>query len=149
MILFADSCLLIWGFEGEPAYRRAAGAAINAVFADHRDAKFAVSRLALLEVRVKTLREGDSALLRCYDEFFAGGVEIVDIDAAIIDRATGLRAAHGLKTADAIHAASALSFEEPVIFLTGDAGFLCVKGLPVRVVKPLTQARMRARGSTP
>lgn len=139
MILFADSCLLIWGFEGESSVRRAAGAAINAVFADYPDALFAVSRLALLEVRVKPLRDGDSALLRHYDEFFAGGVDIVDISAAIIDRATELRAAHGLKTADAIHAASALSFHEPVIFLTGDQGFERVAGLNARIVKP--QAR--------
>ena len=141
MILFADSCLLIliWGFEGETSFRRAAGAAINAVFADHPDALFAVSRLALLEVRVKPLRHGDTALLRHYDEFFAGGVDIVDISAAIIDRATDLCATHGLKTADAIHAASALSFHEPVIFLTGDQVFGRVAGLNARIVKP--QAR--------
>ena len=29
-MLFVDSCLLIWGFEGGPTFRRAAGAAINA-----------------------------------------------------------------------------------------------------------------------
>lgn len=144
MILFADSCLLIWGFEGEPAFRRAAETAISTVFSDHPDALFAVSRLALLEVRVKPLRDHDTALLRHYDEFFAGGVDIVDIGAAIIDRATGLRAAHGLKTADAIHAASAFSFGQPVIFLTGDAAFERVAGLNVQVVKPLTQAQMRA-----
>ena len=136
MILFADACLLIWGFEGAPAFRRAAGAAINAVFADHPDALFAVSRLALLEVRVKPLRDRDTALLRHYDEFFAGGIDIVDISAAIIDRATDLRATHGLKTADAIHAASALSFEDHVIFVTGDPVFERVAGLNVRVVKP-------------
>ena len=140
MILFADACLLIWGFEGEPAFRRAAGAAVNAVFADHPDALFAVSRLALLEVRVKPLRDRDTTLLGHYDEFFAGGIDIVDISAAIIDRATHLRATHGLKTGDAIHAVSALSLEGSVVFVTGDPVFERVAGLNVRVVKPQSRA---------
>ena len=50
------------------------------------------------------------------------------------------RAAHGLKTADAIHAASVLSFEDPVIFVTGDPVFERFAWLNVRVVKLRSRA---------
>lgn len=136
MILFADSSVLIWRFEGEIVFRRAARAAFDAVLSEHPDTRFAVSRLALLEVRVKPMRDNDTALLRRYDEFFAGSMEMVEVDAAVIDRATALRAAHGLKTADSIHAAPALSLKDAALFVTGDQVFERVIGLKVILVKP-------------
>lgn len=122
-------------------FRRAARAAFDTVLSEHPDTHFAISRLALLEVRVKPMRDNDTALLRRYDEFFAGRMEMVEIDAAVIDRATALRAAHGLKTADSIHAASALSLKEPALFVTGDQVFERVIGLKVILVKPQMRAR--------
>jgi predicted nucleic acid-binding protein len=44
-----------------------------------------------------------------------------------------LRANHNLKTPDAIHAATALA-AGCVLFVTNDAGFRCVPGLPVAVL---------------
>ncbi|MFA7240360.1 MAG: hypothetical protein WC091_09625 [Sulfuricellaceae bacterium] len=47
--------------------------------------------------------------LPSYDSFFtADGITIVELDAAVIDLATALRARHNLRTPDALQAASCL-----------------------------------------
>ncbi|MBC7961613.1 MAG: PIN domain-containing protein, partial [Steroidobacteraceae bacterium] len=70
-----------------------------------------------------------------YRGFFAStGLQIVEISASVIETATLLRARHGLRTPDAIQAASALSIKGPVTFLTGDRKFRQVPGLIVRLV---------------
>ena len=148
MILFLDASIIIWRAEGLPAFQRAAHEAVDELSKLHAAPALAVSRLSWLECRVKPLREGDPALLASYARFFSGGVQIVELGAEVVDHATQLRAKFGLKTPDALQAASALRLPGPLIFLTGDAGFSRVKGLQVRVIKPLTQARMRARRST-
>ncbi len=80
------------------------------------DRVFVTSRIARLECRCKPLRQRQDGLLRLYDIFFAGReVEMREIDAAVVEKATELRANVGLKPPDAIHAATAL--------LTGVAEF--------------------------
>jgi uncharacterized protein len=89
-------------------------------------------RLSWLECRVKPLREGDSAVLEHYRVFFSRpGLRIVALDLQVIDRAASIRAAHRLKTPDALQAASAMTFEEETVFVTGDASFDTVPGLRV------------------
>ena len=51
----------------------------------------------------------------------------------VLERAIGVRARHGLKTPDAIHAATALEFETAA-FYKNDPGFLRVKDLPVQLL---------------
>jgi len=56
-----------------------------------------------MECRVKPLRDGDMELLHDFDDFFAKAVSaIVPLSRQVIDKATELRAEHGLKTPDAI-----------------------------------------------
>jgi len=51
------------------------------------------SDLTRMECRVKPLREGNTALLHDYDDYFAEVVaEIVVLSHAVIDRATDIRA---------------------------------------------------------
>ena len=145
MILFLDASIIIWRAEGLPQFQRAAHAAFDELRRLHAAPVLAASLLSRLECRVKPLREGDGTLLASYERFFSGGVQIVELSAEVIDHATELRAKFGLKTPDALQVASALRLPGPLIFLTGDAGFSRVKGLPVQVVKPLTPAQMRAR----
>ena len=78
------------------------------------------SRLTRLECRSKPLRAGDLATLAQFDVFFAG-VELVlaEVSAAVVERATDLRARYNLKTPDALHYATAVEVGAAV-FLTGD-----------------------------
>ncbi|MEI6704366.1 MAG: PIN domain-containing protein, partial [Deltaproteobacteria bacterium] len=70
-----------------------------------------------------------------YRAFFASaGLQIIEINALVIETATLLRARHGLRTPDSIQAASALSIKGPVTFLTGDRQFKKVPGLNVLLI---------------
>lgn len=133
MILFFDACALIYRFEGIAAFQAAAARVVAEARREHPHARPACSRLSRLECRVKPLRQGDQELLRRYEQFFADPhLRMVDLDAGVIEHATRLRAATGLKTPDALHAACALSLPSPVLFITGDLGFERVPGLAVR-----------------
>ena len=73
------------------------------------DRAFATSRLSRLECRCKPLHDNQEHLLRQYEIFFSGReVDVREIDAAVVEKATDLRAKVGLKTPDAIHAATAI-----------------------------------------
>lgn len=94
------------------------------------------SQLSRLECRVKPLRAGDTALLATFDAFFTRArLVVAEVTAAVIDRATDLRARYGVKTPDAIHLASALETGADV-FITGDAALARCTELPVEIVLP-------------
>lgn len=135
MTLFLDACIVIYCVEAaEPFYSRVAGALREAAGTEP-DARFAVSRLSLLECLVKPLREEDRELLGRYGEFFeAPDLDIVELSPRVIDIATQLRAFHGLRTPDALQAASALSLPGGTRFITGDPRFRKVPGLDARCV---------------
>ena len=134
MIAFLDSSALIYYFEGAPHYRHAVLEVLREIKALNPDALIAISRLGVMECRVKPLREGNLALLAGYDAFFKQAL-IVELSAAIVDVATDLRVRTTLKTPDALQAACALSFAAACIFVTGDAGFARVPQLVVRQVQ--------------
>jgi predicted nucleic acid-binding protein len=84
---------------------------------------------------VKPLRDQNSADIDRYRAFFlSAGLQIVEISVQVIETATMLRARHGLRTPDAIQAASAMSIKGPVTFLTGDRQFRKVSELNVQLV---------------
>jgi hypothetical protein len=60
------------------------------------DEGLVTSRISRLECRSKPLRDGDVALLALYDAAFAK-TRFVEVTAAIIDRATEIRARYGLR----------------------------------------------------
>lgn len=100
-------------------------------------ATLAISTLAILECRVMPLRRQDYALLRQYDEFFASsGLHQVELTRPVLDLAARIRADIGMKTPDALQAASCLSLNSPHAFLTEDIGFKKVGAL--NIVKPLS-----------
>lgn len=133
MIAFLDSSALIYYFEGAAPFRNAVVHVLRDIKAEHTEAVITVSRVGVMECRVKPLREGNLTLLAQYDAFFVQA-KIVELSASVVDVATHLRASTGLKTPDALQAASALSIADACTFVSGDAGFARVPGLRLRQV---------------
>ena len=135
MILFLDACALIYRVEEVAPWN----ARLTKLLADLRrryaGLQLAVSRLSYLECRVQPLREGDEALALRYNTLFAAAdLHTVEIDANVIEGATHIRAQFGLRTPDAIQAASCLSLNVEHIFLTNDPLFRRVPGLALRII---------------
>lgn len=123
---FIDSVILIDRIDGTPSR------VINAAKV-LRHGPIAASELIRLETLVVPIRRADiSSILR-----FNGALALLtlhSIDTAVLDRAAELRAAiPGLKTPDAIHAATALVHGASE-FVTRDTGFRRVPGLNVTVL---------------
>lgn len=130
-MIYLDSGVIIRLIEGADGVRAAIEARLRSLAASER--LFATSRLSRLECRCKPLREGRFDLLAQYDKFFALRTLLVkEIDAAVVEKATAIRADFGLKSADAIHAATALLWGVAA-FWTADAGFSRCAGLPVEL----------------
>jgi predicted nucleic acid-binding protein len=135
MILFLDANIIIYRVEAVEPFNQQVFAAVQELVEKYPNAQFAVSRLSLMECLVKPLRDQNAAYIDRYRSFFSStGLQMVEVTALVIDTATMLRARHGLRTPDAIQAASALSFKVPVTFLTGDKQFRKVPGLNVQLV---------------
>ena len=76
--------------------------------------------------------------LRCYSApiFTAAEMELIPATLTVWEDAARIRAATGLKTSDALHAATALSTGS-VLFITNDADFRRVQSLPIVVLDDL------------
>lgn len=96
------------------------------------------SALALLECLVAPLRQRDHVLIAAYDQVLAQSrFQLLPIDRPSLRRSAELRAGIvGLRTPDAIHAATAL-LANCVLFVTNDPGFTRIPGLPVVVLDSL------------
>ena len=117
-MIYADANVLIRLLEGTPAVR----APIEARLLPLRGTgRFLVtSRLSRLECRCKPLRAGDTVLLALYESLLNGPeVQLVDLTADVVEKATELRANLNFKTPDALHLASAI-LVKATAFLTGD-----------------------------
>jgi predicted nucleic acid-binding protein len=83
---------------------------------------------------VVPLRANNAALLALYDSFFTSlEVEVVELTAAVIEKATDLRATLNVKTPDALHLASAI-ISGATAFLTGDKGLARCTELPIEIL---------------
>ncbi|MBL8828515.1 MAG: type II toxin-antitoxin system VapC family toxin [Planctomycetaceae bacterium] len=92
------------------------------------------SRLTRLECRTKPLRVDDQATLAQFELFFAGiELQMVEVTAAVLERATELRARYNLRTPDAIHLATAIEACAS-IFLTGDRAMSKCQEIVVEVL---------------
>jgi predicted nucleic acid-binding protein len=95
---------------------------------------FVTSRLTRLECRTKPLKTGDTATLRLFETFFDGvELRLVELTAAVIEKATDLRAKFSLKTPDALHLASAI-LSGASAFLTGDKELARCTDMPVEIL---------------
>lgn len=135
MIAFFDASALIYLIEGKEPFGGRVREALAAVASRHPQLGAAVSRLSWLECRVGPMKANDSAVLAAYDAFFAQPDLIwVDLSKDVVELAAAIRVRHGLRTPDALQAASGLQVGAAHLFLTGDAAFRRVEGLNVMVL---------------
>src|SRR5258705_9780688 len=133
MRLYLDSCCIIYAIEGVPQFREPVLEHIAKVETS-ADGVLLTSRLSRLECRVKPLHDQQMELLSYYDTFFERRPLVLgEISSGVIERATNLRAAHGFKTPDAIHLATAID-EQADTFLTGDAALARCRDIHVEVI---------------
>ncbi len=96
------------------------------------------SVVTLLEVLVQPIRHKQEALAREYRQILLENVALTVVPASvqIAEKAAELRAAHGLRTPDAIQLATALSHGAGAI-LTNDADWPSITNLQVLVLSKL------------
>jgi predicted nucleic acid-binding protein len=132
VIAFFDASALIYLVEGKPPFGQKVRQALVPLIEAHPDLGTAVSRLTWLECRVGPLKANDTAVLASYDAFFARRDLVwVELTKDVVELATAIRVRHGLRTPDALQAASGLQLGADHVFLTGDGAFKRVTGLSV------------------
>lgn len=135
MIAFFDSSALIYLVEGEAPFGERVRKVLAAAADAHPDLGAAVSRLTWLECRVGPMRSNDNAALKAFDAFFSRPDLVwVELDRDVVELAAAIRVRHGLRTPDALQAASCLQLGANHLFLTGDAAFNRVAGLKVQLL---------------
>jgi predicted nucleic acid-binding protein len=128
---YLDACSIIYLTEGALAWRSAVEGRLRVLPVD---AGLVTSRISRLECRSKPIRDRDAALLARYDQTFAA-TRLVEMSAAIIERATELRARYGFRSPDAIHLATAID-AGAIVFITGDASLARCADIAVDVLTP-------------
>ncbi len=134
--VYLDANAIIYAVERKAPYFALLQPVLQAVNAG--TVRLMTSGLALLEVLVLPIRNGDAALVSTYETpLHSPDVDLIPTDEAVLREAARLRATiNKLRTPDAIHAATALI--NPVgLFLTNDDAFRKVPGLPVTVLSDL------------
>lgn len=133
MTLFLDACAVIYLIEAETSFHASVLGVLRALRDGFPGARLAVSRLSVLECLVKPTRDGARELITEYRAFFAArDLLVIELDASVVDMALGLRAHYGLRTPDALQAASALTLPaDGHRFITNDKSFERVSALSV------------------
>lgn len=135
MIAFFDASALIYLLEGAEPFSTRLRKDLDAVARKYPELGTAVSRLSWLECRVGPMKGNDNATLMAFDTFFARPDLVwVELTRDVVELAAAIRVQAGMKTPDALQAASCLQLGRAHIFLTGDATFGRVAGLNVRVL---------------
>ncbi|MGB7160502.1 MAG: PIN domain-containing protein [Tepidisphaeraceae bacterium] len=129
--VYLDTNILIYAVENVAGF----GDRVRTIFEriDRAELRGVTSELSLAELLVKPLREKQDAVRsECARLLHAGGpLVVLPISRDILVCSAELRAAHAsLKLPDAIHAATAM-LHGCTTFLTNDARFEAVPGLPV------------------
>lgn len=135
MIAFFDASALIYLIEAKPPFAAKARAVLADLAKSTQRLDAAVSRLTWLECRVGPMRANDAILLSAYDAFFARTDLIwVELGREVVELAAAIRAREGLRTPDALQAASCLQLGPEHRFLTGDRAFRRVNRLNVELL---------------
>jgi predicted nucleic acid-binding protein len=136
VIAFFDASALIYLIEGKEPFASKVRKELAASARKHPDLGAAVSRLTWLECRVGPMKTNDSPTLAAFDAFFARPDLVwVELTRDVVELAAAIRVKHGLRTPDALQAASCIQLGADHLFLSGDSVFRRVGGLNVKVLK--------------
>lgn len=131
--IYLDTNAIIYSVERVPPY----AALLADVWRDVGSSGLSVvsSELTLLEALVKPVREGKKQLEQRYRSLLTAAreVRLTAISRTTLEAALQIRAAAGLKTPDAIHAATALE-TGCTLFISNDPAFRRVPGLAVIIL---------------
>jgi predicted nucleic acid-binding protein len=134
-LVYIDANSVIYSVEKHPVYwpllqplwQAAKGQTIEIVSSD----------LVLMETLIGPLKAGDTALVQAYEQLFhQAQTRLFPITQPILREAARLRATTRLKTPDALHAATARQIG-CALFVTNDAGFRGIAGIPVVILDDL------------
>lgn len=135
MIAFYDASALIYLIEGKEPFGGKVRKELATVARKYPDLGSAVSRLTWLECRIGPMKTNDNVTLAAFDAFFARPDLLwVELSKDVVELAAAIRVKHGLRTPDALQAASCLQLGPSHILLTGDSTFKRVVGLNVTVL---------------
>lgn len=131
-----DTTPLIYFIEENPAYLETVRPFFEAM--DHDEFSVVTSIVTLLEVLVHPFRHGDRTLAQQYHDILlnAEGLTTILLSHDIAEEAARLRAAHNIRTPDAIQMATAIH-EGASFFLTNDARLPSLPRLKVLVLDEL------------
>lgn len=134
--VYVDTNVIIYSVEKIEPY----DTLLQPLWQASHDGQFIVvsSELVVLETLVKPLKASDRLLEKAFRQllFTSKDVQLVPISLPILEKSAHLRAATGLKSPDAIHAATSLA-SGSMLFVTNDPEFKRVAGLPVVVLQEL------------
>jgi predicted nucleic acid-binding protein len=135
VIAFFDASALIYLIEGKEPFAGKVRKALAVLAGKYPDLGAAVSRLSWLECRVGPMKGNDKTTLAMFDAFF-GRPDLVwvELSREVVELATSIRVMHGIRTPDALQAASCLQLGMDHVFLSGDSTFKRVSGLNVMLV---------------
>jgi uncharacterized protein len=135
MIAFLDASAIIYLTEGAAPFAERLNSNLANLERAHGPMDTAVSRLSWMECRIRPARDNDLAAVAAYDSFFSRTDLIwVELTRDVVELATAIRIKHGLRTPDALQAASCLQLGTSHVFLTGDGGFKKVTDLNARIL---------------
>jgi predicted nucleic acid-binding protein len=129
--IYLDSAIVIYTVEQVMPYAATVDARLSA-----REVVTVASDLTRLECRVKPLRDENAAVLKDFEDYLEGAIEVmVPLSREVIDLATGIRAGYSFKAPDAIHLAAAV-WSQCEVFFTNDHRLDRFRELGVETVQP-------------
>ena len=136
MIAFFDASALIYLIESKAPFASKVRQELAATASSYPDLGAAVSRLTWLECRVGPMKTNDSKTLGAFDAFFARPDLVwVELTKDVVELAAAVRVKHGLRTPDALQAASCMQLGADHLFLSADGAFRRVSGLTTKILK--------------
>jgi len=139
--------VLIYHFEANETFGPSATELLQAT--EDGRCRLVLSIIGRLEVLVLPKREGRDDLCRRYREVFESfpNLSIFPVDTPVVETASDLRAAHNLRTPDAIHLATALHHGADAFITEDDRHFPEeVDGVPILSIQAALDRSVRSDG---